>query len=468
MFASSTAAGNTRSVGLRLPSLSPLVWLNMLRVLAFSFILVLAPLKAVGISLDDCIFTALKKNPGAHAASLRIEAAKALITQTKAAYYPQLFLSGNYSITDNPTQAFMMQLNQRQLDIRDPAFDPNDPDGTDNLRLSVELNYRIYDGGKRRIRTSLAELGKEAAADQLAAIQNELIHQVTRSYYGVLQSQDFIKVQKETIKSLEENLRVAKERFRVGSVVKTDVLNLEVKLAQAHEDLIRAQNGMRLALIALNTAIGEDLAGPTNLPVPVKREEVPPPVERDFNLVENRPELELAKRQASIKEKRYQKAVREYYPDVNAFGSYDLDSDLDELENSYIVGIMAKWQLFDGYSRTNAVKKAKTDWQAAQQDEQNIRNNLRLDLQRAGIHLAEAWQRLAVVQKSVESAGEALRITRVRYKEGATDITELLTAQVGLTASQTREVVAYYDYLIALSNVKRAGGELVTEYVNQN
>jgi outer membrane protein TolC len=91
-----------------------------------------------------------------------------------------------------------------------------------------------------------------------------------------------------------------------------------------------------------------------------------------------------------------------------------------------------------------------------------------LDLQRAGIHLAEAWQRLAVVQKSVESAREALRITRVRYKEGATDITELLTAQVGLTASQTREVVAYYDYLIALSNVKRAGGELVAEYVNQN
>jgi outer membrane protein TolC len=243
-------------------------------------------------------------------------------------------------------------------------------------------------------------------------------------------------------------------------------LNLEVRLAQAREDLIRAQNGMRLSIAALNTAIGEDLVGPDGLPIPVKKDGVPPPIEKDANLVENRPELHLAKRRTSIKKKEYHRAVREYYPHVNAFGSYDFDSDFDELEDSYLVGIMAEWEFFDGFRRASTIKQIKREWQAAQQDEQNIRNNLRLDLQRAQIQAAEAWQRLEVVRKSVESAKEALRITRVRYKEGATDITELLTAQVGLTASQTRDIAAYYDYLIALSNVRRAQGELVTEYVD--
>ena len=38
----------------------------------------------------------------------------------------------------------------------------------------------------------------------------------------------------------------------------------------------------------------------------------------------------------------------------------------------------------------------------------------------------------------MESAEEALRITRERYEQGAADITELLTAQFGLTDTRTR------------------------------
>jgi outer membrane protein TolC len=172
-----TAAGQIRHDEIELPVFFPPVFRNVLKFLAFGFVLILAPIKAEGISLEECIFAALKKNPGTQAAFLRVDAAKAMIKQAKATYYPQLFLSGNYSLTDNPTQAFMMQLNQRQLDIQDPGFDPNNPDDTDNLRLTVELKYRIYDGGRRKIRTAMAELGKEAATNQLSAVQNELIHQ---------------------------------------------------------------------------------------------------------------------------------------------------------------------------------------------------------------------------------------------------------------------------------------------------
>ncbi len=463
----------SKDVGLALQekNLSPL-FPKLIRKAVFTIailelILLIVPLKAMSITLDECIKAALNKNPSASAALLRVSAAQAMIEQTKAAYYPQLSLSGSYSLTDNPTQAFMFTLNQRQLNITDPTFNPNEPDDTDNIRISVGLKYRIYDAGNRKIRTTMAKLGKEAATEQLSAIQNELIYQVTQGYYSVLQAQDFVEVQKETIKSLEENLRVAKERFGAGSAVKTDVLNLEVKLAQAREDLIRTQNGTQLAIAALNTAIGEDLISPQELPIPEKEEKITPPNEPDFSLVENRPELQAANKRTLMKKQEYQKAMREYYPIVRAFGSYDWDSDeLDEFEGSYTVGLVAEWEFFSGFKIPNAIKQVKSEWQASQRDEKNIRNNLRLDLQRAQIQSVEAWQRLEVARKSIESAQESLRITRVRYKEGAADITELLTAQVGLTVSQTRNVAAYYDYLIAISNVKRALGELVREFTS--
>ena len=135
-----------------------------------------------------------------------------------------------------------------------------------------------------------------------------------------------------------------------------------------------------------------------------------------------------------------------------------------DFKDSYTVGVMAEWEFFSGFQKPSAVAQAKAAWQAAQQDEKETRNKLKLDLQQAYIQSREAQKRLSVVSKSVESAEEALRITNVMYKEGAVNIAELLTAQVGLTATHSRNVAAYYDYLIAISNVQRARGDLVSRY----
>ncbi len=421
---------------------------------------------AGGVTLEECIRAALAKNPNAEATALRIEAARATISQAKSAYYPLFLLSGDYRLSDNPTQAFMMQLNQRNLNISGPGFNPNDPSSTDNLRLSLGLKYSLYDRGMRSTQSSVAELGKDATVEQLAAVQNELIYQVTRGYYSVLQVQDLVDVQEETVTSLEENLRVASERYRAGSAVKTDVLNLEVRLAQAREDLIRARNGVQLAVASLNTAIGAELVEATSRPSPAKHDELPMPAMPDPAAIENRPELRAANNRTRIKKQETRGSKGGYYPQVNAYGSYDVDTgDLDNFEGSYVVGVMAEWEFFDGFRTASSISKAEKEWRAAQQDENNLRNQLILDLRRAHIQVSESRQRLEVTRKSVESAEEALRITQVRYREGAVNITELLTAQVGVTASQSRSVAAFYDYLIALSNLERSQGKLVTRYI---
>jgi outer membrane protein TolC len=441
--------------------------LPLIVILAFAGAFFQTPAVSAGdLSLEDCIRAALAKNPNAGATALRIEAARASITQAKSAYYPLFMLSGDYRLTDNPTQAFMMQLNQRNLNMSDPGFNLNDPSSTDNFRLSLGLKYSLYDRGRRGTQSSVAELDRDATAEQLAAVQNELIYQVTRGYYSLLQVQDLVVVQQETVASLEENLRVASERYRAGSVVKTDVLNLEVRLAQAREDLIRAQNGVQLAIASLNTAIGTELIEPTSRLAPAGNQDQPVPAMPDPAVIENRPELRAAKNRTRIRQQETNGSRSEYYPQVNAYGSYDVDTgDFDDFEDSYVVGVIAEWEFFDGFRTSGGVDRAESEWRAARQDEKNLRNQLTLDLRRAHIQMRESRQRLEVTRKSVESAEEALRITRVRYGEGAANITELLTAQVGLTASQSRSVAAFYDYQIALSNLERSEGKLVRRYV---
>jgi outer membrane protein TolC len=431
--------------------------------LAFSLILLNGYAEAA--TLEECIREALRRNPDANAAANRVDAARAMISEADSAYFPQLSVAGGYAVTDNPTQAFMMQLNQRNLDIMAPSFDPNDPGNTDNLRLTAELKYRIYDFGQRRMLSESAALGAEAANLQLAAIRNELIYQITRGYYNVLQARDYVTVQQKTIRSFEESLQVARDKYKSGTVIKSDVLNLEVALVQAREDLIRARNSVDLAIVALNTGIGYDFVTRESLPAFEEIVPTPPVMEQDFNAIEIRPELQAAKKMSQIKERLYVKATRQNYPVLNAYGSYDLDSgNLETFEGSYTVGLKAEWDIFTGFRNSSAARKAEAEWRAARQDEEKVRNNLMQDLKTARIKAAESWQRLETIRKSVESASESLRITQVRYREGVAGITDLLTAQVGLTAMRTRSVAAIYDHAASVSNLQRARGELYTLY----
>jgi outer membrane protein len=409
-------------------------------------------------SLEACVRTALEENPGAEAARFRVLAAEGAQQQARAAYYPMLKTSGTYARTDNAPQAFMMTLNQRDLSF-DSDF--NNPDDAENLRLSLEARYRLYDGGRRRFGVGAAEAMAEASGAEWRALRNGLVHQVTQGFYGVLQAQAFALVQDESLRSLRESLRVVTERVDAGAAVRSDLLNLEVRVSEAEESLIRASNGVQLAIAALNTSIGSDMVGADGL-ASMELPDADPPAEASAaGGVDARAELAAVQAGVQARKLGYRRAGRDYVPTVSAFGSADWDSEVStDFENSYMAGVVAEWDVFTGFQRGGAVAQAKAEWEAARAMEEQTRRQLDLDLTTARLQASEAWGRMQVARKAIAGAGEALRMARERYEQGAVDIVELLTAEVGLSASRMRDVAAKYDYRIALSNVARARGEL--------
>ena len=416
---------------------------------------------AQAVTLDEAVQAALENSPTLQAAESRIDSAQAMLRQAKSYYYPSIGLAANYGISDNPPQAFMMTLNQRSLNMMDPAFDPNNPDDTDNLRGSVVAQWRLFDL-QREAGRRMAAHGAAASAEAFAAARNQLVHEITRGFYGVLQARAFADVQAKSVASIGESLRIARERFDAGGAVKTDVLNLETQLAQANEDLIKARNGAQLALAALNAGIGSDLVTADNIEAPdATAFDAPPPECKDPEAFENRPELRAAALLRQIKEQDLKKAKGGYAPTLSAFGSLDADSPgTSDFEQSYMAGVVAEINIFDGARTRAAVQAAQAELAAAQADEQKARLNLKLDLQQAFLGTREAWERLEVTRKSLETAQEAQRIVQEQYQQGAADIAILLQTQVGVTAMQTRSAAAQYDYLTALSNLQRAKGEL--------
>ena len=422
----------------------------------------LAGTTAQAITLDEAIQAALDHSPTLEASARRIDAAQAMLRQAKSYYYPSIGASANYARSDNPPQAFMMTLNQRSLNMMDPAFNPNEPGDVDNLRGSVVAQWRIFDL-QRDAGKNMARFSAEASREAFAAARNQLVHEITRGFYGVLQARAFAAVQEKSVASIEESLRVAQERFAAGGTVKTDVLNLETQLAQANEDLIKSRNGAQLAVAALNAGIGAELATVANVEAPAAAAlAAPPPECKDPDAFENRPEMRAATLMRQIKEQDLRKAKGGYAPTLSAFASYYQDSGNGrDYEDSYMAGVQAEINVFDGARTRAAVQAAQAEWKAAQAEEDQARLNLRLDLQQAFLGVREAWERLEVTRKSLETAEEARRIVQEQYQQGAADVSILLQTEVGVTAMQTRNAAAQYDYLTALSNLQRAKGELV-------
>ncbi|MDD5707161.1 MAG: TolC family protein [Kiritimatiellae bacterium] len=417
---------------------------------------------AGAVTLEECIAAALRHSPDVQAALERVSAAEAAARQAHSAYYPMLGAAAGYALTDNPPQAFMMQLNQRAFTMES---DFNNPDDTDNLALSLGLKYRLCDFGRRGLDSEMAAAAANASKCVLRGLQNELIHQVTRGYYAVLQAGAFVTVREETCKTLEESLRVANERLRAGSAVKSDVLNLEVQLAQAREELIRARNGVTLALIALDTAIGVPMVKYSEIVKQAAPSAQRPPDELDQRAWQKRPELLAARQMAAVRRLAARKARRQYLPTLNAFGSLDWNSGLSSgFEDSYVAGVAAEVEIFDGFRRDASIVESDAQARVAVAEVESASNRLRLDLATAALRAEEAWERYEVARKSIESAEESLRVTQQRYQQGAADLPELLTAQTGLTGTRTRNIAALYDCLINLSNLERAQGLLVGRY----
>jgi outer membrane protein TolC len=412
-------------------------------------------------TLAQCITTALKVSPDVRSASARLEAAVAAVKEASSAYYPQLGLSGSWTRTDNPPQAFFMSLNQRRASLEK---DFNHPDDIENARGSVVAQWRVCDGGRRMADKRAAKMGAQVQESTLDMVRNDLVYQITRAYYGTLQARAFVTVRDEAVRSIAESLRHATERYNAGSTLKTDVLNLDVQLSQAREDLIRARNGLQLAVAALNTAVGEELLKSSDLS---DLSDPPDQSERadQVGKIDSRPEWSAAQAQVRMAEAMVSRARRDYAPVLNAFGSVDWDTEpFHGAEQSYIAGAAVELNVFDGFRTRAGLARASAGLVAAQAESDKLGKRLRLDMTESLLNEQEARERVEVTGKSLASAEEALRITAERYRQGAADITELMAAQVGLIATRTRRVAAQYDSLIARANVERAGGRLANKY----
>lgn len=415
-------------------------------------------------SLDDAISVALQNNPDLQIAHERIGQAEAQLGEAFSAFYPQVQVRMSYEHTDNPSRAFGMIISQRRLNL-DGSTDFNHPGGTDNYRPEVVATYSLFRGGQDYQATKAAELGIETAELQESAVRNQLIEAVTSTYYGLLAATEAHKVASNSIKAVGSELKQSRNRYDAGSLLKSDVLSLEVQLAETQDAEIQSANAVELTRTGLKTLLGlnanetfELENGSQGLQIPESYSAFDELLDRAIN---ERPEIKAAQKQVEIAERRLSAAKGANLPRANAYVSYGSDSkdiDFSTTRDNVTAGVMVEMDIFNGFGTSERIKKAEHQLTEAQKKHTQTRLAIENEVKTAHLKFQEALARINVTQAAITSAEEALRLVNEQRKAGAVTVTRYIEAEVASDKAHSRDIAARFDALRAEAELKKSLG----------
>jgi outer membrane protein TolC len=242
--------------------------------------------------------------------------------------------------------------------------------------------------------------------------------------------------------------------LNAGTLLKSDELDFEVRLAQAREDQLRARNANNLAERALRNLLGigeGEFTAADTAPV------VSAPDSSDFS---QRPELAAARERERAAQAGIRRAQSGYQPSLNAFGSvgYDYGTKFDHGGENYTAGVMVQWDLWDGSLTRARVREARAELESAREEERKLRLALDFEVEQARLELQTAAARLAVTGKAVDQASESAQLTRARFEQGLALSTQLIDSETALVAARVRRAEAEADRGIAVAALRKSLG----------
>ncbi|MFH2064204.1 MAG: TolC family protein [Pseudomonadota bacterium] len=412
------------------------------------------------ISLKDAILLALANNPDGNIAAARIKQAAAMLQQTDALFYPYVGFYTEYSRGDSPSSSLFKTIDQRMLA---PNTDFNDPGVYDNFETGIQGWLNLFNGGRDVLQRGMAERDLAIRHLDQKGVENSLVASVIRSYYNCLAAEDHINIVNKSIETVSEQLRIMNIRFAEGGALKSDILTLNVRLAQVKEDLVQSRNRMKIAKAVLAGVMGisADQEIVLTREAPISHE-----IPGDFSsgmmaAVQKRPELQKIRKHLEQSRMSLDMAKSGYLPRVDLQGKYyvdDPDMDYDRDRENWMAAVVLNWDLFTGFSTRSERAKAAAGLEELLAVDRKTLLEVRLDVKTAYLELEAAEARVEVAKNSVEMAEESLQLVKKQFDGGSATVTRYLEAELARNTARTRSTAAYYDREIAIANVGRSIG----------
>lgn len=322
------------------------------------FLSILASAQQVSksLSLQDCIFIALKNNLGVQIAVLSPELASANINLSKEKFLPRLSLGFNRQSTSSASYSWIEAAETIKsstndfsagiwqalpsgggisLSLASYKSESNRSFQTINPRYGSTLSFGLSQPLLRNFGTKMSRREIVIARNNLDISENYLksvlldtIFNVEQAYWNLIYAVENLNVKKQSLGLAKDLLSKNKRELEVGMIAPIEILSAEAEVATREADILQAEVMVENSEDLLKTTINIEREEKSRLLRIIPLDE-PSEEARIVSLDEalktaiaNRPDLEMTKIGLKNKELNVAYAKNQILPDLNLTASY--------------------------------------------------------------------------------------------------------------------------------------------------
>lgn len=375
--------------------------------------------KAYQFSLEDCLRFAFANSNERKSMELSGESLQATYEQSKKQWVPNL----SASVGEN--------------------FSNNSQGWSTSGNVGVGSSMTIYQGGNIRNTIEQNQLNVERNEVQLERFDNQLALQILQKFLTIIGNEELLNYQSEVLNTSREQLKQGQARYKVGSILESDLLLLEAQYYSDSNSIIDTyvsiENGLLDLKVLLSMEPTDDLRiiSPNTDNLDNLRETLPSEEQALDLAMQTMPDLRMSDYDIRIAEKSVDIARGNYFPSISAnanVGVPILSFDGNGTSQWYgkpseSVGVSMSIPIYSrGQTKTN-VKKSRIALEQAQLDYEQTQLEVRQTVVQAHRDVVSAFNAYKVLQVREEAYRKSFNAYNIQYQYGTITTVELLQQQ---------------------------------------
>ncbi len=404
------------------------------------------------ITLQQALELGRRNNRELQTARLTLERTQSALQESLAAEFPTAGVVADFSRSDSASA--------RIANVGQPDNLDRNPVST-TFNTGLQLSYDLYTAGRRPATIRAAEQQKRFQELEVERLSQQLRLNVTRAYYNLQEADEQVRISRDAVTNAAQSLRDALLQEQAGLGTRFDVLQAQVSLANANQDLTRAVSQQRISrrqivqLLSLAQPVEVSAADPI-----VEAGSWELSLEQSIVLAfKNRAELEQQLVQRDISEQRRRIALAAIRPQASLSAGYNILGVLNDDSGpgqGLNLGARLQWNFFDGGAARSRAQQERTNIAIAENNFASQRNQIRFDVEQAFFNLNANRENIQTAAFALQRAEESLRLARLRFGAGVGTQLEVINQQTERTRAQVNRLRAILDYNRALADLQRA------------
>jgi outer membrane protein len=335
------------------------------------------------------------------------------------------------------------------------------------LRLDQSLSL----GGREIISLRISKSGIESGRYNLDAAKEDYLLNVSTAYFDVLKAAKAVEIAKANLERLSKHRDASNARLKAGEATKTVVLRAEAELSGARSDMLKSENGLKLAKALLARIAG--INGEYSIREPMDNSRYAAGIE-DNQSFESFKETALNER-AEIKSNSIQKKIAEdhvkyakgsFMPTLSVAGVYlkmDEDPSSSFSNTKSVYGTLSlNFPFFEGGLRRAEVREALSKKRQAEFALEDLKKTINIEVENACLDVKTQAGILKSLEDQLTFAKDNYNAVSKQFEYGLANSIDVMDANTLLVTSERQLSEAKYNHLLSLLKLKRATGTLLT------